>query len=204
MPPRPKLSKSAAAELRKSIQYLNLEEMRAFCKAHEIPLYIHLETSTGKLRRTSDRDRKDIVLERIFQLGVHGKRTGPTTYSSDVVGEGALPNELTARTRVKYGQYEKHNPKYVALLESLTDGEFRTGMIARLVLRDFWTAGKAPTFKQFAAAWLRATAEHTEPRPEGAYLVDLAKGDAGPGWKELRVRKAKAALDTLAKLTQRD
>ncbi len=201
---RLKLSKSAAAELRKSIQYLNLEEMRVFCKTHELPLYIHLETPTGKLRRTSDRDRKDIVLERIFQFAVHGKRTGPTVYASKVIGDGALPSELTSRTRVKYGQYEKHNPKFVALLESLTGGEFRTGMIARLVLRDFWTAGEAPTFKQFAEAWLRATAEHKEPRPEGAYLVDLAKGEAGPGWKALRVRKAKAALAILEKLTRRD
>ena len=73
-------------------------------------------------------------------------------------------------------------------------------MIARLVLRDFWTAGKAPTMRQFAKAWIEATAAHTSPRPEGAYLVDLARGTAGDDWKNVRVAKAKRALDALARL----
>ena len=46
-------------------------------------------------------------------------------------------------------------------LHDLSDGAFRRGMIARLVLRNFWTAGRAPTLRQFARQWLRATAAHT-------------------------------------------
>ncbi len=73
-------------------------------------------------------------------------------------------------------------------------------MIARLVLRDFWLAGTAPTLSQFAAEWLRATAAHTEPRPEGVYLADRARGQAGPDWKDVRTRKAQEALDVLGRL----
>ena len=76
-------------------------------------------------------------------------------------------------------------------------------MIARLVLRDFWTAGRAPTLRQFAQEWLSASAAHTEPRPEGAYLLDRYRGTAGDDWKALRRKNASTALAILAKLTAR-
>ena len=76
-------------------------------------------------------------------------------------------------------------------------------MIARLVLRDFWMAGKAPTLREFAEAWVRATAAHTEPRPEGAYLADLSRGQAGKDWKKVRVKKAGKALEMLGELVRK-
>ena len=108
-----------------------------------------------------------------------------------------LPEPLTARTRIRYGQYDKKNADFLAFMKSLTSGAYRHGMIARLVLCDFWTAGTAPTAAQFARSWLQATAERTEPRPEGAYLADRARGAAGPDWKTLRKRNATEALALL-------
>ncbi|NNF06130.1 MAG: hypothetical protein HKN21_05165, partial [Candidatus Eisenbacteria bacterium] len=122
----------------------------------------------------------------------------PTVYKAKVVGDGALPAILTSRTRIRYGQYEKHNPKFVAKLVALTNGQFRTGMIARLVLRDFWTEGVTPTMKQFAEAWVKTTAEH-KPRPEGAYLADLSRGEGREGWKAKRIQIAKRAMKELEK-----
>ena len=84
-------------------------------------------------------------------------------------------------------------------LHDLTDGAFRRGMIARLVLRNFWTAGRAPTLRQFARQWLRATTAHTELRPEGACLLDRHGGTAGNDWKALRRKNAQTALAILAK-----
>lgn len=189
-----RISKAERASLEAEAQYLNLEEMRAFCQTHRLALYIHEEKLDGKLRRTSDRDRKDIVLRRILSYALDGKRIGPTVYARTVVADGPLPSPLTARTRVRYGQYEKKNPEFVEALQRLTDGAFELGMIARLVLRDFWTAGEAPTLRQFADAWVIAKNEHTAPRPEGAYLVDLARGTAGPDWKAHRIRTARSAM----------
>jgi hypothetical protein len=182
------------------MQYLNLAEMKVFCQQHGLPQYIHVVGEGRRLHRTGDRDRKDVVLARIFEFAWHGRRTGPTVYTQGVVAPGPLPTRLHAATRIRYGQYEKQNAAFVARLRDLTDGAFRLGMIARLVLRDFWTAGQAPTLRQFAAAWLEATAAHTRPRPEGAYLVDLAKGEAGTGWKQVRVRRARRALAALREL----
>ena len=184
------------------LQYLNLAEMRAVCRAHDLPLHICLERPDGTLRQSKDRDRKDIVLARIAEYAFTGRRPPPTVYAQQVVAEIPLPEKLSSRTRIRYGQYEKHNPHFLATMERLTDGAFRTGMIARLVLRDFWTAGEAPTLRQFADEWLRATSAHQSPRPEGAYLVDLARGEGGPGWKERRVERAEEALRVFEALTR--
>lgn len=193
-------SKKERARLRDLVQYLNLEEMRTFCRAHDLPMHIHIEVG-DKLRRSRDRERKDVVLDRILVYALEGRREPPTVYVAAVCREEPLPPELTSRTRLHYGQYDKSRADLVTLLKGLTDGAYRHGMITRLVLRDFWTAGQAPTLAQLAKAWLGATAAHTHPRPEGAYLVDLARGEAGTSWKNKRIDKAREALAILAKLT---
>ena len=196
------LPRSERERLVRLIQYLNLAEMKAFCQQHELPLYIHVERPDGSLRRTGDRDRKDVVLARILALALHDRRTGPTVYRRSLVADAPLPARLSGRTRLLYNQYEKHNPRFLATMARLTGGAFRTGMIARLVLRDFWTAGTAPTMRQFAIAWAQASAAHTQPRPEGAYLVDRWKGEGGPGWKQVRVANARTALGRLRELVR--
>lgn len=192
-----KLDRAETRQLVECAQYLNLEEMRDYCARNGLALMIHVERPDGTLRRTSDRDRKDVVVARIVQFALHGECDGPTVYRADVVSSAPLPARITSRTRVRYNQYEKKNPRFVETLEKLTGGEFQTGMIARLVLRDFWTEGRAPTMAEFAEAWLRATEAHTRPRPEGAYLVDRWRGEAGANWKDVRRKNARKALRLL-------
>ena len=55
-----------------------------------------------------------------------------------------------------------------------------------------------------ANSWILADKAHKAPRPEGAYLVDLSRDEAGPDWKKLRIRKSRQALHTLAKLIAGD
>ena len=81
-------------------RYLNLDEMAAFCRTHDLPLYIHVERPNGRLRRTSDRDRKDIVLRRMLDFALDGKRSGPTIYSQRVVSDVPLPVPLHGEVRV--------------------------------------------------------------------------------------------------------
>ena len=185
--------------LRERIQYLNLEEMRRFCQANGLPIYI-LERPDGSVRRTGDRERKDRVLQRILDFALHQKRPGPTIYSKDVVSDQPLPERLTDTVRLRYGQYDKKNRNLIKKMQQLTNGAFRNGMIARLVLRDAWLSGTALSLGEFAAQWLLATAAHTTPRPEGAYLVDLSKGKVDAAWKDVRQRMAEQALATLDQL----
>ena len=89
MPPdmKPRISAREGELLAGLIQYLNLEEMRTFCRTHRLPLFIHVETPAGGLRRTGDRDRKDVVLARMLDLAQNDTRSGPT-----------MPNALPGQT----------------------------------------------------------------------------------------------------------
>jgi hypothetical protein len=85
-------------------------------------------------------------------------------------------------------------------LKDLTGGRFKNGAVARILARSFWICGKAPTFHEFASAWLQAASEHTRPNPEWAFLSDRASKGAVPDWKKLRAIKAKKVMKALANL----
>jgi hypothetical protein len=57
--------------------------------------------------------------------------------------------------------------------------------------------GIAPTFGEFAAAWLEETRAHTGPNPEWAFLSDRASQGAVPDWKKLRAAKASKVMKVL-------
>lgn len=86
------------------------------------------------------------------------------------------------------------------LLSKLTDGGFRDGAIARILVREFWNSGKAPTFAEFAGAWQRANKRGLGPHPEAAWLTDRARNKAGKDWKAKRERIAKRALKILGSI----
>jgi hypothetical protein len=83
----------------------------------------------------------------------------------------------------------------------LRGGKFEDGAIARILVREYWSRGEAPTFRKYAAAWLRARKEHTKPNPEWAFLSDRAEKTAGAEWKKMRARKAKKVMRLLGKLS---
>lgn len=72
--------------------------------------------------------------------------------------------------------------------------------IARILAREFWSRGEAPTFAEYAAAWLQAVSEHSQPNPERAFLGDRARGTSGPDWKSLRAKRAARVLHKLKKI----
>jgi len=90
----------------------------------------------------------------------------------------------------------------IALLKDLTNGKFKDGAIARILAREFWASGKAPTFLEFAVAWLKATGEHKRPNPEWAFLSDRHDKKVVANWKTLRAQKAKLVLKTLKQLAK--
>ena len=86
------------------------------------------------------------------------------------------------------------------LMKRLTGAKFRNGAIARILARQFWSKGTAPTYREFAAAWLKAVAEHKRPNPEWAFLSDRSHGADTTNWKQLRNKKARQVLEVLYKL----
>ncbi len=186
-------------QLLEDLNYLNLAEIRSFCTAHSIPRVIHIEAASGERRKTKETDRKSVVLERVRHYLKTGRVPDPTCFPAKVVWSGsARRGKLKPSDRLYYGTYDKHDPEMLRVLESLTDGRFRSGAVARILCREFWTDGQAPTFAQFAKAWLRANdGDLVADHPEAAYLTDRARGEAGPDWKAKRQRIARRVLKVL-------
>jgi len=195
-----KLTKGRQQELLDDLNYLNMSEIRSFCKRKSIPYRIAIETKDGGRRSTKDDDRKGVVLNRIRHFLQTGVILEETRFPASVVCFDPPAKNITADDRLFYGQYDKTNRTMITLLESLTDGQFRNGAIARIVARDFWDSGKAPTFREYAAAWVHASKGHTRPNPEWAFLSDRANKVAVQDWKKLRRYKAVKVMKVLNQL----
>jgi hypothetical protein len=192
-----KLPKAEQQELLEDLNYLNLSEIKSFCKRHSIPYRIAIETKDGRRKMTRDDDRKGVVLNRIRHFLQTGVVLPETCFPAAVVCLDPLSDHITADDRLFYGQYDKTNRAMIVLLKSLTDGQFENGAIARILAREFWSDGKAPTFREYASAWIQASSEHLRPNPEWAFLSDIASTGAVRDWAKLRTQKASRVMKVL-------
>jgi hypothetical protein len=192
-----KLPKGEQKELLDDLNYLNGTEIKSFCKRHSIPYKIAVETRDGGRRTTKDVDRKGVMLNRIRHFLQTGVVLEQTCFPAAIVCFDPLPDKITQDDRLLYGQYDKKNRKLIALLKSLTNGQFEDGAIARILARQFWSKGEAPTLREYASAWIEASREHTGPNPEWAFLSDRANKLAVSDWKQLRVHKASKVMNLL-------
>jgi len=197
--PRPisGLSESDKSRLLSDLNYLNMSEIRSFCERHSIPFSIWVETSDGRRRKTRDTDRKGVVLDRIRHFLKTGKSLPATCFPASVVCLDDLPKTIKPSDRLYYGQYDKQSRTMIGLLEKMTDGQFKNGAVARILAREFWGKGIAPTYREFAAAWLKAKEDHKRPNPEWAFLSDRTDRKDTSNWKRLRNAKAKRVLEVL-------
>lgn len=126
-----------------------------------------------------------------------------TCLPARIVREDGPPPKLRPTDRLHYRWYNKTYQPVMDLLKDLTGGRFENGALARVLIMEFWTAGRAPTFAEFADAWGSAK---REPRQllseEYAFLTDLQHGRAGPDWKSMRTRRAERALATLDEIAR--
>jgi hypothetical protein len=184
------------------LNYLNLGEIKAFCRAQGIPYSIWIETPDGGRQKTREDDRKGVILERIRGFLQTGNVPGATCFPARVVCLELPAKKLKATDRLYYPQYDPRRTALVELLSSLTGGKFRHGALARILAREFWSQGIAPTYQEFATAWLEARANHTRPNPEWAFLSDRSAGKETANWRQERARKAKQVLRELEQLTR--
>jgi hypothetical protein len=195
-----KMNKQEQQELLRDLNYLNIAEIKSFCKRHWIPYTIAFETKDRTRKRTKDGDRKGVMLRRMRHFLQTGVVLEETCFRSKVVCFDAMPQKVAPTDRLFYGQYDKSNQTVIALLKDLTAGAFEDGAIARILARTFWSRGDAPTFKDYASAWLQARKQHKRPNPEWAFLADRADKKAGADWKKMRAIKAKKVMKALAKV----
>lgn len=201
----PRLEPCDQARLLDDLNYLNVEEYRAFCTRHGIPYRVLVEGPAGRAKATVDADRKPLVLSRIRHYLTTGAVLPPTCLSADVVRPGPPPATLTPDSRLYYRWYNKNYRSVMKQLVSLTDGRFRDGAVARVLIMTYWIRGEAPSFSSFAKAWVHAkTRSHELLTPEYAYLTDLQKKQAGKDWRVVRQYKAARALKVLKGISESD
>ncbi len=194
------LSKDEQVKLLAELNYLNMEEIKVFSDKHSIPYSIWIETTDGGRRKTRDDDRKGVILDRIRHYLRTGVVLDATCFPVAVVCFNELPSKIKPTDRLFYGQYDKKSSDMVGLLEKLTHGQFRNGAIARILAREFWSKGIAPSFQEFALAWLKARENHRRPNPEWAFLSDKADRKNTSNWKQTRTEKAGWVLNILDKI----
>src|SRR5579863_1381867 len=148
------LTEAEQNELLGELNYLNMAEIKSFCRAHSIPFAIRVEGTQGK--KKTEMDRKGVILNRIRHFLRTGEVLPPTCFAAAVVRFDRFAKQLGPDDRLFYGQYDRQNRAAFGLLKQLTAGIFRDGAVARIVAREFWSRGEAPTFRQYAAAWLEA------------------------------------------------
>jgi hypothetical protein len=199
-PPISKLPADERHKLLDDLNYLNIAEIKSFCCEQSIPYMIAIKTADGGERKTNEADRKGVVLNRIRHFLQTGEVLKETCFDSSVVCFESLRKTITPNHKLFYGQYDQKNRAMISLLKNLTNGQFRDGAIARMVARAFWTAGKAPTFSEFASGWMRSAREHRRPNPEWAFLAGRARGTAGADWKKLRAVKVAWVLTKLEEI----
>ncbi len=197
-----KLTASQRTELLESIYYLNMQELREFCGAHQIPYVIYFEGDDGRIRKSRDADRKGIVIDRVLHFLNTGTIKPRTFFAKSVVRLYPLNTAAgPKRSTSSIAQYKDSDPNFLTfMMKQLTSGAFEAGAISQEVLRACWTRGDAPTYREFATLWLKAREDHIKPNPEWAFLTDRAKGIAGADWKQLRIRKASAATTLLKEI----
>jgi hypothetical protein len=196
------LSEPEQVALLEDLNYLNMGELKAFCNEHAIPYSIWIEATEGVRRKTRDDDRKGVMLDRIRHYLRTGEILQATCFPANVVCFADPPKTIKPTDRLFYGQYDKKSTAMIGLLEKLTGGRFKNGAIARILARDFWSKGIAPTFQDYAAAWLLANEDHQRPNPEWAFLSDRARHENTSNWKQVRAMKAKVVLTILDNLRQ--
>lgn len=190
------LDKSTLATITDDLNYLNKGEMKQLCRTFGLPSVIHAEMPDGTTRKTGEADRKGIILNRLRHYLETGEVTGPTVFPAHVVaGSDAAP--IGPDSPVLYGQYKNRDPEILTLMQGLTDGQFKFGAIAQEVLREVWTRGDAPTYREFAGLWRAARDAHQAPHPEWAYLSDRKKQGPDKDWKKRRQEKADRVMTVL-------
>jgi hypothetical protein len=198
-----KLSSVQKRELLADLNYLNLAEIKTFCRQCGIPYAISIETAEGRRVKTREDDRKGVILERIRAYLKTGAIPDATCFAASVVGFDEPPTKPNASDRLVYGHYDPKRKGMLELLAKLSAGKFRHGALARILAREFWRKGIAPTYAEFASAWLDVQASHTRPNPEWAFLSDRSDGKETANWRQLRNSKAKKVLSVLNQLARK-
>jgi hypothetical protein len=99
------LSKPQQRQLLEDLNYLNMDEIKAFSNKHSIPYSIWIETKDGGRRKTKDVDRKGVILERIRHYLRSGEVLDATCFPVAVVCFDDPSVHVEPTDRLYYGHF---------------------------------------------------------------------------------------------------
>src|SRR5258706_1777499 len=103
-----KLSKPERQQLLRDLNYLNIAEIKSFCKQHSIPYKIAFETKDGTKRKTTDEDRKGVMLRRVRHFLQTGAVLKETRFRSTWCVLTPFPSGLSRPTDSSTGNIRSH------------------------------------------------------------------------------------------------
>jgi hypothetical protein len=183
--------------IKKNIYYLTMEELKSIADTYNIPVHIYIEKKEGYYVKTSQVDRKRKIIKRILTYLKTGKINKPTIYTKKVVNL-YNNNNLTAISKVYYGQYKNGNQKILKLMKQLTNNLFEFGAVSCLILNKYWEKQIAPTYKEFAKEYVRVSKKETS-HPEWKYIEFMRIVGDRKQWHSIREKIAKKILRLIQK-----
>ncbi|KHD88625.1 MAG: hypothetical protein OM95_07370 [Bdellovibrio sp. ArHS] len=194
------LTQAQQKELMNDLNYLNMQEIKTFCRHHGLPLHIHAEYKKNVLQKTKELDRKGVVLDRVRQYLKTGKVPPPSVIPNKMIAQN-LPKEIRPETHFLFGLYKNRDANSLKVLKQVTKGQFQFGALAQELSRELWVQGKKITFSAFGKLWLKENMNPSREHPEWAFLTDLSTGSVGRDWKSLRQQKAKKVMAELKRIS---
>src|SRR5690349_1719123 len=111
-------------QLLADLNYLNLAEIKGWCDVHAIPYRIEVEAADGRRRRTTETDRKPVILARVRSYLQTGTAPPATCIPAVIVRDEPPPDHLGPDDRIWYRWYNKTYAPVLAILGELTGGRF--------------------------------------------------------------------------------
>ncbi|AYV80392.1 MAG: hypothetical protein Harvfovirus1_17 [Harvfovirus sp.] len=181
--------------LDKYLYYLNMGELKRVADILGIPIHIYYWVG-DEVKKSSYVVHKKDIIDNLFRF----IRSGKGKVKKFILDSAVVcfePNDHPkASDYVYFGQYKYMNA--VPLLERLTNGYFKNGYSARVLLYRLWGIGRRFTYKDFAEYYITYAhkyegAEHKE----WAYCNDLKEKNDIADWPKYRNAMAKKVLKIL-------
>lgn len=191
------ISDQVLKELFDALHYMNMKELRAFCKSQSIP-------STEK---------KAALIEKIMHFVKTGKILPVKEFPANAFAKKGTPYPLEPRTKILHGSF-KNDLKTRNFFKKLIGNHFHFTAFGIDWIEERWFAGNPPTYQEFATMWQREYERRkktkAQPKKEWALLnfmqryqeehANASKQEVMSAWKKEREKQAKRAQELLKKL----
>lgn len=192
------LTKNQQEEFFDALNYMNMQEIKAFCLKHDISM-------NGK---------KGNILDRIKHYLTTGCILQPKKIPPKSKADKNKNYPLAPKTLILHGAY-KNDLKTRIFLKSIIGEHFHFTAFGQDWIMNRWQQGKPPTYSEFAKFWqkeyLKRKNSKANPRKEWAYLnfiqrtliqsPKISKKELTSSWEKERSQQAKKAIMILNQIS---